>query len=157
MYDTIEKHYKENYGKLVKRYTRSAGSVWAAEDVVQTAFERALKYVSTHPPPDLFEHWFNTILRNSLIDYVNEDRGAVFEELDEFEWEAPDVSRSNLLSSTITKLISLEPEDNRPILELHFLQGYKAREIYEFNRFSYPNTRKIIQRFRDKLKVHFKK
>ena len=147
----IEEHYKTHFKRLVKKYTRPAGTEWDAEDVVQTAYERAMKY---HVPGVIedFDAWFAVLLRNALIDHLNKGRGLSQDEFDEFDHEAVPTIGHHVLVQTLETLIGVEPEDNRPILELHFLKGYSAREIYEHNKFSYPNTRKIIQRFRDKLK-----
>ena len=148
----IEQHYKTNFNMLVKRFTRPAQTVWNAEDVVQTAYERAMKYFGTYDPSSNFDKWFSGILRNSLIDTLNEELGIVYEELDEFAFPATSYVEYDVLIEVVEEMIGKEPEDNQPILELHFLKGFKAKDIYEFNKFSYPNTRKIIQRFRDKLK-----
>lgn len=153
MQEIIEKHFRANYDTLVKKLRRPAETEWNAEDVVQTAFERALRYQHSYDPSQSFDAWFNTILRNSLIDKLNEDRGIIFEEVEEFDWEAPQTLDVEQIQRTIVEMIKDEPQDNQPILELFFLKGYKAKEIYECNKVSYPNTRKIIQRFRDKAKA----
>lgn len=149
-HDAIEKHYREYYSRLVKKYTRAAGTVWDAEDVVQTAFERAIRYHS--PDVEFIITWFDNIVRTCLIDFLNESRGIVLEELDEFDHEAVSTIDPIQFRLTLEKLINEEPQDHKPILELHFIKGYSAIEIYHHNAFSYPNTRKIIQRFRDKVK-----
>lgn len=152
MIDVIEKYYVENHSMLVKRFTRPAGTVWNAEDVVQTAFERALKYHHTYNPEQVFSTWFTALLRNALIDKLNEERGIVYEDFNEFDWEAPSTIDYDQTMRMIEEMIEEENPDHQPILDLHFLKGYTAKDIYEFNKMSYPNTRKIIQRFRDKVK-----
>lgn len=150
---TIEEHYKENFSKLVKRYTRAAGTVWDAEDVVQTAYERALRY-HTEEILDL-DAWIGNIIKTCLIDHLNETKGIYFEEMEEFDHEAVSTINTLEFSKTLDKLISMENEDHQPILELHFKKGYSALDIYRHNKHSYPNTRKIIQRFRDRLREEF--
>lgn len=145
----IEQHYRDNFQRLVKSLTRPAGTVWDAEDVVQTAYERALRYHSDRV--ENFNDWFGWVVRNALIDKLNADRGVVYEELDEFEHQVVDTFAYRELHQFIVDMITRENPDHQPILELHFLKGYPAREIYEHNKLSYPNTRKIIQRFRDKI------
>lgn len=152
MNEVIENYYRENYQILVKRFTRPAGTVWNAEDVIQTAFERALKYQHTFNQDMVFSTWFTALIRNALIDKLNEDRGIIYEDLDEFDWEAPPTIDYDQTMSMIEKMIEKENPDHQPILELHFLKGYSAKDIYHFNKMSFPNTRKIIQRFRDKVK-----
>lgn len=134
----------------MKRLTRPAGTVWDAEDVVQSAYERALRYYNPDTV-DNFEDWFGWVVRNALIDKLNEERGQPTEELDEFDHEAVSYELKDNLTEFVKDRISREKEEIQPILELFFIHGYPAREIYECNKFSYPNTRKIIQRFRDKL------
>lgn len=149
--ERIEAHWKANYKQLVKKFTRAAGTVWDAEEVVQSGYERALRYYNEDAILD-FEPWIGNIIRNALIDKINESRGIIHEELDEFDFEAISTIPPIQIRNSIRSLIALESQDNQPILELHFIKGYSAREIYEHNAISYPNTRKIIQRFRDKLK-----
>lgn len=151
MQKSLEQFYKENYRAFVKKFTRSSGTIWNAEDIVQTAFERAIRYNRAFDSDEEFHKWFNIVLRNCLIDKLNEERGIIFEELDEFEWESPLGVDTNMLQSTVENMLKEENPDHQPILELHFLKGYKAKEIYQFNSITYPNTRKIIQRFRDKV------
>lgn len=151
MHEAIQKHWEANYKQLVKKYTRAAGTVWDAEDVVQSGYERAIKYYNPENILD-FDPWIGNIIRNALIDHINESRGIIHEELDEYDFEAVSSIHPMQIRVSVEKLISMENEDVRPVLELHFLKGYTAKEIYEHNSFSHPNTRKIIQRFRDKLR-----
>lgn len=152
MNEIIEKYFKDTYSILIFKMTRATGTVWDAEDVVQTALERAIKYQGSWSKDVEFSTWMAPILRNALIDKLNEERGIVYEELDEFNFEATPTIDYDQILNMVTNMIEEEREEIRPILELHFLKGYKAKDIYEFNKLSYPNTRKIIQRFRDKVK-----
>lgn len=151
MIEVIESHYRENYSRLVKKFTRPLGTEWDAEDVVQTAYERALRYYNPETVQN-FGGWFTLVLRNAMSDHLNAERGQGHEELDEFEHEAVCYANNRNLRKTVENMIKLENEDHQPILDFHFLKGYSARDIYEHNKLSYPNTRKIIQRFRDKVK-----
>lgn len=153
--ELIQNHYLKHHKNLVKKFIRAAGTVWDAEDVVQTGYESALRY--HHAGVQDIDKWVGTTIRSALIDHLNAQRGIIYEELDEHGHEVEGKADEIQSTLTIQKMIKAEPEDNRPILELHFLQGYKAIEIYTFNSVTYPNTRKIIQRFRDKLKKEFNK
>ena len=67
----ITKHYIENYKRLVKRsmWRVPNKSLALAEECVQEAYARALKYYSTfNPKQDLFNNWFEGILRNAIND-----------------------------------------------------------------------------------------
>ena len=145
--------YIEQRGKLVQKVSRHKDIGQYAEDIVQSAFERALRYHPVMRDEYPLWPWFNQILQNCIVDHYNAERGVSYEELDEFDFESVDdrPDHHDLVRSLKT-LISREREEIQPILELHFLNGYPARDIYMFNKHSYPNVRKIIQRFRDKLK-----
>lgn len=154
--ERITEYYISDRNNLVKVARGRHGLGDNAEDVVQTAFERALRY-HTQLNADLpIGPWFYTIMLNCISDHYRSERGIVWEELDEHSHEATWGGLEVYdLFQTITTRIQKEPPDHQPILELHFLKGYPAIEIYQFNNVSYPNTRKIIQRFRDKLRKEF--
>lgn len=153
----IEQYYREEYSRLVKIVGRRYGLGDHAQDVIQTAFERALRYHQQLDPEREIGPWMNTIIFNCVSDHFRSERGIVFEELDELNHMAGwGEVEANHLYDTVKTLISKENPDYQPILELHFLQGYSSVEIYQFNSFSYPNTRKIIQRFRDKARKELK-
>lgn len=153
MHEEITAFYEANHDKLVKKFTKSAGTVWDAEDCVQSAFESALRASSGGIEIANLEHWMNSVVRNMVANVHRERKGVSFESVDEFDWIATAMLDTSQIAATVKKQIRKEPDDNQPLLELHFLKGYSAKDIYDNNRFTYPNTRKIIQRFRDKLKI----
>jgi len=66
-YKVIEDYYRKNFKRLVNISRGRAGSYHNAEDVVQEAFTRALKYhKSYNPAMTAFDAWFSRILDNSL-------------------------------------------------------------------------------------------
>lgn len=152
MNKSIEPFYRANYNNLVSRMTRSTGTVWDAEDVVHEAFRRLIQYFPDDLPEEDLPRWFNTVLNHVVIDHLNASRGVIMEEVDEFDWEHPEPLATDQVVRTVEALIEQEPEENQRVLELFFLDGYKAVEIYQFNTLSYANTRKIIERFRVKLR-----
>ena len=148
----IEEHYLANRRMYVQRFSRPTGTMWAAEDVVQTTYERALRYAASYRGEQTLDAWIGRIARNSLIDHLNSERGLIHEEFDEFKFEAPKSIDTSALFLSVEKWIGEENEDIQPLLELHFLKGYTATEVYQCNRYTYPNVKKILQRFRDKVK-----
>ena len=149
----IEEHYRANRRMYVQRFSRPTGTMWAAEDVVQTTYERALRYAASYRGEQTLDAWIGRIARNSLIDHLNAERGLIHEEFDEFKFEAPKSIDTSALFLSVEKWIGEENEDIQPLLDLHFLKGHSVKEVYEVNQFTYPNTKKIIQRFRDKVKL----
>jgi len=152
----IEEHYRANRRTYVQRFSRPTGTMWAAEDVVQTTYERAIRYAASYRGEQSLEAWIWRIARNALIDWLNEERGVQYEEFDEFQFEAPKLIDTSALYLSVESWIQEENEDVVPLLELHFLQGYTIKDVYQCNKYTYPNTRKIIQRFRSKVRERLK-
>lgn len=150
--DALEVYYKANFNKLVKRYKRPLGSEQAAEDVVQESFCRAIKYIDRWDSTQLFEPWFVIILRNAFRDKLNEDRGIVFEEIDEFDFPSKiDTRDYQELREAIEHQISKEREDKQEILNLFFFVGYTGQEISEMTDFKPGAIRKTVHDFKRKF------
>ena len=77
MHKQIENHYKENYGRILKRMTFRAGGIHQAEDIVQEAYCRALKYYSELKVEE-FDRWFSMILNNAYNDYKRDEIGLSY-------------------------------------------------------------------------------
>ncbi len=146
----IEKFYVENYKKLVKRVYGRTRDVNLAEDIVQEAFARALKY---YDKPDNFEFWFNTILENARKAYMNAERrsGCVdsveLEEehlvIDESEWA------DDMMKRLEAEIAAVPDESYRNLLYLVFVRGFKPREALEVVDVNTVNVRMVIKRFKD--------
>lgn len=152
----VEQYYRDNYPNLVKRYHRSLGSTQAAEDVVQEAFTRCLRYIDRYDPSQPFENWFAIIFRNAFRDQLNIEKGIVFEELDEFNHPNESVNSDiEELKEAIEYEITQEPEEKRIALTLFFFAGYTAKEISQLTPFTANNVWVTICRFRKRfIKVY---
>lgn len=152
----IEKHYKENRQKLVKVMTWRAGTVEGAEDIVQTAYERAIRYRRSYDG-DNFNKWFSTILNNCLREYKNEEKGYSTLETIEEESETIDCPHYDYqIMREIYELIDTKSEIQQEVLNLFFKQGYASIDIARITDYSYANCHQIIQRFRNELKMLYK-
>lgn len=152
----IEIHYRENRGKLVKKLIFRAGSEEAAEDIVQEAYYRALKYFGSFNQTENFNKWFSTILNNSLREYKNVEKGHTNDEFEEEEAEGtPCPSYPNHIIRDIFKLIETKSNVQKEVLSLHFKQEYSPIDISRITDYSYANCHQIIQRFRNELKQLF--
>lgn len=147
--DILTDHYLKNYDRLVKRSTWRVPnrSVHLAEECVQEAYLRALRYFKTfNPQIDSIDRWFEGILRNSINDCrsIEKDKGVVYE-LNEEDALTPDRQERIIAESVLNTL-----EDNRTtlILKMFLLYGYKTREISEFTGLTHGNVRQIISRWR---------
>lgn len=132
--------------------TFRAGTVWAAEDVVQTAYERAIRYRRTFNKDD-FGKWFNTVLNNALRDYQAEERGYTPIDLENDEAATLDCPHfPEHIMREIHELIETKSLDQIEVLNLFFKQGYSPVDIASITEHSYAKSRQIVQRFRNELK-----
>lgn len=152
----IEKHYRDSRGKLVKKLTFRAGTEEAAEDIVQEAYYRALKYFASFNQDEDFNKWFSTILNNCLREYKNVEKGHTNDEFNEEEAEGTAcTSYPGHVMRDIFHLIEQKPAVHKEVLYLHFRQEYSPIDISRITDYSYANCHQIIQRFRNELKQLF--
>lgn len=150
----IEDHYKKNRSKLVKRMYFRTGSEAAAEDIVQTTYELAIRYMNGFRG-GVFDAWISTILNNALREYQNAEKGYVHKEEDEEEETTEDTSCPHLparVMKEIHELIDTKSVDQMEVLKLHFEMEYSAQDISHITTHSYAKARQIIHRFQNEIK-----
>src|SRR3546814_15218451 len=74
MNKVIDAYYRENYDALVKRLSYRLGTRENAEDTVQEAFTRAVKYYESCSVD--FDRWFKALLANAVKDAQGDIRTA---------------------------------------------------------------------------------
>lgn len=152
--EVLGNYYKKEYSKLCKKVARRAGSPENAEDVVQEAFYRALKYWDSYNPETDIGAWFNTILNNTCKDKMKDER--MFGMSVEFEEELFDgVEMSQTDANTaehIKKLIRSKGYPLREVLRLYYEKGYKSIEIKEILDVEYGTVRQAVWRFKEEVK-----
>lgn len=150
MSSQIEAFYIKNRTVLLKRLRHRAGSPHNAEDVLQEAFCRALKYYSSfNPYTQEIGAWFNTIMNNSLTDFKRaEMTGGMYVALEEdsetYEFSYVD----NDSASKIKDEIGLKSGDAKDVLHLYFEKEYKLNEIRQILGIPYRTAQTIVNRFR---------
>lgn len=150
----IEKHYLTHKDRLIKRTSfRIGGNFHGAEDIVQTAYERALRYRKSFDG-GIFDKWFNTILNNCLREYQNTERGYVQpdEEDEELAESMSCPSYPQHVMREVFELINTKSEAQMEVLNLFFKQEYTAIDISRISSIPYGTAHQIIQRFRNELK-----
>lgn len=152
----IQEHYIKNRQKLAKKMGFRAGSPEAGEDVVQTAYERALRYRKTCDSEG-FDRWFSTVLNNSLRDYKREENGHPSLEFveEEAEGEACTSVTQHVWRDVYT-LIDQQSPPHKEILLLHFKQEYSPVDISRITEYSYAQIHQVILRFKNRLKELFR-
>lgn len=124
-----------------------------AEDIIQEAYYRALKYSHTFEMGTPFNFWFNRIISNVHRDFIAE-RMFDIEELDEDKIEGtPD----NLVPSQLWEQLKKEIEDNpnKEILTLYFIYGHPLREIVQITDCKYREANNLITYFKKKMREKY--
>lgn len=128
--ETVEEFYRANYNRLVKSVKSRVGEN-AAEDVVQEAFTKCLRYFNAYNSErGSFDTWFGIVLTNITNDYLNAERsgGSYSDEgLEEVVDDSYNVC--SVTMNEIKSVIDSEKSNKSEVLRLHFLLGYTQREI----------------------------
>lgn len=132
--------------------TFRAGTEWDAEDVVQEAYARALKYYGSFNGED-FGRWFSTILNNTLREYKNIEKGVAAESFEEEESAGTTCSYySDRIMGEVYSLIDTKSLVQIEVLTLNIKQGFSPKDISYITDVSYSAARQIVLRFRNELK-----
>ncbi|MEX0719220.1 MAG: RNA polymerase sigma factor [Balneolaceae bacterium] len=135
----------DKLGLLFERYNRPLFSFFyrmskeaqLSEDLVQSVFERILKYRSTYSGNGAFTTWMFSIARNAHIDhYRKQKRNGETMQLDEDHLESDppefgEVSEQNFKKQLLEKALDQLDEDKREVILLSRYEGFKYKEIAE--------------------------
>lgn len=147
--EILEQHYRENAHILIKRVTyRVGGNVYMAEDIVQEAYAKALRFLHHYNPEYDYGGWFNSVLNSVLRDTQRKERdnGVVMDDIPiDHEVEA------YMAKDDLVKLIKREHKRNRAILTMFFFDGFKTRQIAKFLEINHQTVRTIIRRFGERF------
>lgn len=160
-YKLIEDYYRKNFKKLVNTVRGRAGSYHNAEDVVQEAFTRALKYhKSYNPAMTPLDAWFSRILENSLRTHTKDRRaqGMVMgsARTDNLITTTPD-SFLRMFLKEITDDIAQLSEGKQEAVNLAFFYGYTPMDISKIMNLSVGAVRTMLHRFREELRYKYGK
>lgn len=156
MKEMIEQFYRDNYTLYVKRLSRRVGGPENAEDIVQEAFYRALKYADAFDPDGkaTFEVWFNTVVRRAMYDFKRvELKQGMTSEIDSGETEVIEIDGVDLaMAGEIVKEIESKPlNDHRQVLYLAFVKDYPPRDIVKILDIGYSTVNTITNRFKREM------
>lgn len=156
----IEEFYRENFDKLVIQLSRRAGSIENAEDVVQEAFFRALKYQdSFNPRFNKLSTWFNKILKRCLYDFkrVEMRQGMAILEEEPLAEEATDLDGyEQKFAAEIEEHIAKKANvAHKNVLYLYFVRGYPRRDIVKITDESVKNIEIITYRFKQEMRDRY--
>jgi len=154
--ETLTAHYVDNFDMLCVQVGKIVGYN-DAEDVVQEAYTRALKYSKSYEGDGSsasFGAWLSSIIFNCIKDFHRENRmrGMTSEELEGIEDETSKPINKLVLKRVIDT-VDKEPKQKRELLRLFFFKQFTTKEIAELLPFTHSNVRVIIHYFRKKLRA----
>ena len=156
----IENFYKEIYRKKVNIIARILqGDRATAEDVVQEAFTRMLKYSYIYDSEKAsVETWFNSIMFNVLWGIKRENMATPVNRSEDLSvGQILDLDRlqtsPELRAFIIKEIESVRNPRHKKVLFLFFMFGYSSSEIAEMGfDMSQSNVTTIVNRFKNLLK-----
>jgi RNA polymerase sigma factor (sigma-70 family) len=129
-----------------------------AEDVVQEAFSRALRYRDSYRTDNPIEGWFSRILINAASDFQRIERLNGLSDGHDDEEGTESLDNSHFKSEMVGKVLShLDEydEDSRTVIEAFYVYGWLPREIAEFSPLSSGNIYVIIHRFKEAMRQRY--
>lgn len=132
--------YKECFGYMMSISLRYQNERQAAEDVVNRAYLKVLKSISTYDSSKPIKPWVARITVNENIDacrrtqklrsVMNFDSELVNADsnLNNFEYN---VAEENLQADQLREMIGQLPETTKVVFNLYVVEGYKHHEIGE--------------------------
>lgn len=143
----IEQYYRDNHRVLVKR-VRNRLQDWGlshSEDIVQDAFENAVRYFKLYDDQRDFGAWFNTILNNSLRRYQSAQHSQNTTPLDETFLENMLIDPTLVSHDWITEE---EDPEMQQILSMYYNYGFVTRDVSNYLGLSHSNIRKKLERWK---------
>ncbi len=152
IYPDAQRAVQEYGNSLYRLCSVMTGSRDDAEDAVQECF---LKYVEKAPDFKDGEHekaWLIRVASNICKDILRKRKNKSFVSLDEIRNLGVCEDNAQILEL----LISLE-EKYRIVIHLHYVEGYKAREVASMLGISEAAVKKRLQRGREALREIYEK
>jgi len=146
------------YAVLVKRHSRPLflaclgrlGNVHDAEDVTQETLIRGYTQITTLKDPDKFIQWLLRIGRNGCTDILRKRVLQNQHATERLECRPTDTKPDDRLG-TLRQALARLPEQYRAILQLHYFDGHKTKELAAFLKISHQGARTRLFRARRKL------
>jgi len=148
MIEFITKHYEKKRERSIKKMSYRCGPY--AEDAVQEAYYRALKYADSYEAGKDFDKWFNRILYCASAEFRRFNQGLPLdtvpeEDLPMVEDEGFDERMKFEVGQDIERITD---EQAKEIVSLHFVMGFKPYEVVQITGESRRNVYYHISEFK---------
>ena len=145
----LEDYYKQNYDQLVKRASKRMPSIEDAEDAVQEAFTRALKYLPSFNGKS-FDNWFLTILSNVCKQMYNANRlGPLSKPMEDCNPQdfLEDEDVVELPDKTLELILAKKKPETKAVVTLRVRYGYTPEDIKLITGLPKPKIYNILRYF----------
>ncbi|TNJ44928.1 sigma-70 family RNA polymerase sigma factor [Tamlana fucoidanivorans] len=158
--------YNRYYKAMYNTTLRIVKDHFEAEDIMQEAFLIAFTKLDSLNDASIFGSWLKRIVVNKSIEYYNKKvkNGDISihdmlykieDQSDSFNVDEP--SSNNNKVNQILNLIKTLKDNYRISLTLNLIEGYDYEEISEIMNISYANSRTMISRAKESLRMKLEK
>ena len=147
----IQDFYEKNFQRQVRSIQRILKfGKDQAEDIVQSAYVKAMTTDTFDPKRGSLNTWMNKIIFHELRDLQRQPINSPLNE------NIPDNTHVPYEFIVLEKEIPRVPnEKHRKVIELFYLRGYTGQEIQELTGISVSNVTTICNRFKSFLKEEY--
>jgi RNA polymerase sigma-70 factor (ECF subfamily) len=149
----IEELYKTSKDKYVITIYKIVKKVDVAEEIVQDAFLRSIKYHHTYDEnKGPLNNWFARILYHTLFDHIKKE---VTDSIENHRWEEDKINYQSFIENFNDiqwHIEHIKDIRHRQVLTLYFLKNNTSTDIEELTGIRQGNIRQIVKRFRDQYK-----
>jgi RNA polymerase sigma-70 factor, ECF subfamily len=120
--------YNKYAPKLLGICRQYINDIYAAEDILVTAFMKIFTHLGKFENRGNFEAWIRRIAVNECISYIRADKKVRFTDEDSL-MSASETSDSHMIIQDIQSMIDLLPFGCKMVFNLYAIEGYKHQEI----------------------------
>ncbi|PLR78986.1 hypothetical protein CU633_02655 [Bacillus sp. V3-13] len=150
----------EAYAELVNRYSNLVYSIALnkirdfqhSEDISQEVFVKAWSKIQDMNEGEKFSAWISAITRNQCIDWLRKNSKEEVAFAENYHEVSMEFIKQHEMKITIWDALNRLDEKYRLITIMHFITGFKAKEIGEHLNLSLSAVESRLRRAKEKLK-----
>lgn len=152
--EKLTEFYKSNYNTFVVNYSRRAGTVEDAEDIVQEAFTRALTYLERYNDNEPFSNWMSRVVYNTFCSWKSDkDSMGISNQFNEeyFDPIEGNQQRKQLVAN-VMGLMKDYPEHHQQIINYYYCCNYTFVEVANLVGVSRLTVNNVLKKFKKEVK-----
>lgn len=161
----VTEHLYEHHDALLSRArTLTKGDTQTAHDLVQTTYEKAIKYSDSYNEDGRLANWLHTILRNTFLNDIKRTNVQGFTlsfeeptELEQIESDKGSHAQGGFINIELEQAYQSIPETFRGAVWLVIGQGYTYNEAAEVLGIPASSVPSKVKRGKEYLIANYKK